>query len=99
MIKLVKIMGESLNYSEALKGFWGYDGQKDYHLSVHRGLGHIMSPIAEKVTTIELKLPECYDFYAQVNSANGCRFVKVENSHLSVTLAVGEQLNTNFRMK
>lgn len=98
-MNIIKVMGESSNYKDALQGVWGYEGRKDVFLTIVKGVGFLQSVVFDEDTDIDIKLPSCYDFLAQVSSENGVRFVKVTGSRFVDTLSKGEQLNTNFKVK
>lgn len=98
-LKIINIGGVNPNYSEALKGRWGYEGKKEYFLSVVKGIGFLSSVIAPKSIELDITLPECYDFYALVVSTKSVRYVRVTNSRLHTKLAKGEQVQTNFKLK
>lgn len=84
---------------DALKGRYGYDGQKNIMVTVVKGIGHVFTPIASTAMDIDYKLPECYDFYCPVCNGYSVRFIQVTGSHLRANLTVGEQINVTFKIK
>lgn len=98
-VELIDIKGEKPNYADALRGRWGGVAEKNYFLTITKGVGHIETPLSDKEIELNIALPECYDFNCRVFSKLSERNVRVTNNRLKVKIAVGEQVNTNFKLK